>query len=138
MIAREDGSGSKRLSAYTVPASEQVICRPDIAPLAERQKILCDWNATARALPSTTFPELFAVRAAQTPDAIAALFEDQRLSYGALEARANQLAHHLRNLGVGPEVVVGLCVERSPEMLVGLLGIHKAGGLSAARPRLSA
>ena len=78
------------------------------------------------------------MRAAQTPDAIAALFEDQRLSYGALEARANQLAHHLRNLGVGPEVVVGLCVERSPEMLVGLLGIHKAGGLSAARPRLSA
>ena len=126
--ARGRRRGSKRLSAYTVPASEQVICRPDIAPLAERQKILCDWNATARALPSTTFPELFAVRAAQTPDAIAALFEDQRLSYGALEARANQLAHHLRDLGVGPEVVVGLCVERSPEMLVGLLGILKAGG----------
>jgi amino acid adenylation domain-containing protein len=105
-----------------------VICRPDIAPLAERRKILRDWNATARALPSTTFPELFAARAAQTPDAIAALFEDQRLSYGALDARANQLAHHLRALGVGPEVVVGLCVERSPEMFVGLIGILKAGG----------
>jgi pristinamycin I synthase 3 and 4 len=128
VIAREDGGQSKRLIAYTVPASEQVICRPDIAPLAERQKILRDWNATARALPSTTFPELFAARAEQTPDAIAALFEDECLSYGALDARANQLAHHLRALGVGPEVVGGLCVERSLEMLVGLLGILKAGG----------
>jgi pristinamycin I synthase-3/4 len=128
VIAREDGGRSKRLIAYTVPASEQVVCRPDIAPLPERQKILRDWNATARALPSTTFPELFAARAEQTPDAIAALFEDECLSYGALDARANQLAHHLRALGVGPEVVVGLCVERSLEMLIGLLGILKAGG----------
>ena len=53
---------------------------------------------------------------------------EESLSYGELDRRANQLAHHLRALGVGPEVVVGLCVERSPEMLVGLLGILKAGG----------
>ena len=56
------------------------------------------------------------------------VFEDTSLTYGELDARANQLAHHLRALGVGPEVVVGLCVERSLEMLVGLLGILKAGG----------
>ena len=56
------------------------------------------------------------------------MFEDQSLTYVELDARANQLAHHLRGLGVGPETVVGLCVERSPAMLVGLLGILKAGG----------
>ena len=56
------------------------------------------------------------------------VFEDERLSYGELDARSSQLAHHLRALGVGPEVVVGLCIERSLAMLVGLLGILKAGG----------
>ena len=65
---------------------------------------------------------------AKTPDATAVVFEDQSLTYRELDARANQLAHHLRALGVGPEVVVGLCVERSLEMLIGLLGILKAGG----------
>src|SRR4029077_1137063 len=64
----------------------------------------------------------------KTPDATAVLFEDASLTYRELDARANQLAHHLRALGVGPEVVVGLCVERSLEMLIALLGILKAGG----------
>ena len=77
---------------------------------------------------SATLPELFASQVARTPDAVAAVFEDARLSYGELDARASQLAHHLRALGVGPEVVVGLCIERSLEMLIGLLGILKAGG----------
>ena len=73
-------------------------------------------------------PELFAAQVARTPEADAVVFEDERLSYGELDARSSQLAHHLRALGVGPEVVVGLCIERSLAMLVGLLGILKAGG----------
>src|SRR3979411_2288139 len=72
--------------------------------------------------------ELFAAWAARTPDAVALSCADETLSYGELESRANRLAHHLRSLGVGPDVVVGLCVERSLDMVVGLLGILKAGG----------
>ena len=100
----------------------------EILSAAERRVLLHDWNDTARALPPTTLPELFAAQAARTPEAIAVVGEDERLSYGELEVRANRLAHHLRGLGVGPEVVVGLCVERSAAMVVGLLGILKAGG----------
>ncbi len=107
---------------------ELAIGRLDILSSEERHTILRTWNDTAHPIAATTLPELFAAQAARTPDAIAAVFEDKSLSYGALDARANQLAHHLRSLGVGPEVVVGLCVERSLEMLVGLLGILKAGG----------
>ncbi|MGH1557236.1 AMP-binding protein [Caulobacter segnis] len=70
----------------------------------------------------------FARQAALRPEATAVVCEGQALSYGALEARSNQLAHHLRALGVGRDVVVGLCVERSLDMVVGLLGILKAGG----------
>ena len=73
-------------------------------------------------------PELFAAQALRTPDAVAVIFEDRTLTYAALDAHANRLAHHLQSLGVGPETVVGLLVERSPEMVVGLLGILKAGG----------
>ena len=73
-------------------------------------------------------PALFAAQAARTPDATAVIFGDEALSYRDLDRRANQLAHHLRALGVGPEVVVGLCVERSLAMVVGVLGILKAGG----------
>ena len=75
-----------------------------------------------------TLPALFAAQAVRTPDAAAVIFEDRVLSYAALDAHANRLAHHLQSLGVGPETMVGLCVERSLEMVVGLLGILKAGG----------
>src|SRR5262249_33418002 len=94
----------------------------------ERHRLLEDWNATDRAVAAATLPELFAAQVARTPHATAAVFEGESVSYGELDARANRVAHHLRVLGVGPEVVVGLCVERSLEMLIGLLGILKAGG----------
>src|SRR5262249_21239015 len=72
--------------------------------------------------------QLFEEQAARTPDRPAVVFGDQRLTYAELNARANQLARHLKGLGVGPDVPVGLCAERSLEMVVGLLGILKAGG----------
>ena len=87
-----------------------------------------EWNDTAACDASATLPELFAAQVATTPDAVAVVFEKETLTYGELDACANQLAHHLRGLGVGPEVIVGLCVERSPAMVIGLLGILKAGG----------
>ena len=107
---------------------DQLVGRLDILGAEERQTILREWNATARAVPGATLPELFAAQVARTPEADAVVFEDERLSYGELDARSSRLAHHLRGLGVGPEVVVGLCIERSLAMLVGLLGILKAGG----------
>ena len=72
--------------------------------------------------------QLFEAQVERTPEAVAVSYQDMQLTYRHLNQRANQLAHYLRKLGVGPEVLVGLCVERSPDMLVGLLGILKAGG----------
>jgi amino acid adenylation domain-containing protein len=83
---------------------------------------------TAAEFPQVCLHELFARQAARSPDAIAVQYEDEVVTYSELEAGANQLAHHLRRLGVGPEVLVGICVARSARMLVGLLGILKAGG----------
>src|SRR5262249_22134281 len=117
-----------RLLEGAVADPEQRVGALDILSFEERRTILAEWNATAHAVPAATLPELFAAQVTKTPNATAVVFEDQRLTYGELDAHANQLAHHLRGLGVGPEVVVGLCVERSLEMLIGLLGILKAGG----------
>src|SRR4029077_6122144 len=72
--------------------------------------------------------ELFEEQAARTPEAVAVVFEHQWLSYGELNRRANQLAHYLRHFGVRPDARVAVCMERSLEMIIGLLGIVKAGG----------
>jgi aspartate racemase len=96
---------------------------------AERRQVVVEWNDTTTAYPrDSTVHELVAAQAARTPDAVAVICAEKRLSYRALNGRANQLAHHLRKEGVGPGVLVGVCVERSPEMVIGLLGILKAGG----------
>ncbi|MDR0219416.1 MAG: condensation domain-containing protein, partial [Enterobacteriaceae bacterium] len=102
------------------------------APLlseAERQKLLVDFNATQADFPQDALIHtLFEQQAAQAPDAVAVVFEDQRLSYGDLNRRANRLAHYLIDLGVKPDDRVAICSERSLDMVIGLLAILKAGG----------
>ncbi|MGE3536498.1 MAG: amino acid adenylation domain-containing protein [Candidatus Tectimicrobiota bacterium] len=99
-----------------------------LAP-AETERLLHTWNTTQADYPQTRcLHELFAAQAARTPDAVALLCGTRQLTYRDLEQQANQLAHALQRLGVGPDVPVGLCVERSLPMVVGLLGILKAGG----------
>ncbi len=107
---------------------------------AERQTMLLDWNHTALNYPrDTPLHQLLAAQAQRTPDAVAVVYEDRQLTYAELDQRANHLAHHLRSRGVGPNVLVGICVERSLEMMIGLLGIMKAGGayvpMDAAYPQ---
>src|SRR5439155_14654903 len=87
------------------------------------------FNQTATDRPRDKWvQELFEVQVERTPDAIAVDFNNDKLTYGQINARANQLAHHLKNIGVGPDSLVGICIERSLEMMVGLLAVLKAGG----------
>jgi non-ribosomal peptide synthetase component F len=96
---------------------------------AERQQLLVEWNRTAVDYPKDRCAhELFERQVELTPDATAVAFEERQLSYRELNERANRLARHLRGLGVGPDMLAAICVERSLEMVVGLLGIIKAGG----------
>src|SRR5256885_7161372 len=114
---------------------QALVQRPDqplttLPLLTETERALLErWNATGRTYPQERcVHELFEQQAQRQPDAIALVQGEASLSYGELDRRANQVAHSLRQLGVGPEVLVGLCMERSLEMVVGLLGILKAGG----------
>jgi len=94
----------------------------------ERARLLIELNDTAAPYPVACLHELIAQQAAATPDAVAVECREERLTYAELDASANQLAHHLLDLGVGPDVLVGICTRRSTAMVVGLLGILKAGG----------
>ncbi|HEX2091731.1 MAG TPA: amino acid adenylation domain-containing protein, partial [Longimicrobiaceae bacterium] len=101
----------------------------DILPPAERTQVLEGWNATRGPYPERAcVHHLFAEQAARTPEAVAVAYDGGALSYAELDARANRLARRLRGMGVGPDVRVGLCLERGPQMMVGVLGILKAGG----------
>ena len=131
-----DRAGAEAIAARLLRLLEAAVAEPysaigslDILSAEERDTILLGWNDTARPSPPTTLPALFAAQVVRSPDAVAVVCEGESLTYAGLDARANQLAHHLRDLGVGAETVVGLCVERSPGTLVGLLGILKAGGV---------
>ena len=102
----------------------------DILTEKERNIVLKEWNNTEVAYPQKDLclHQLFEEQAGRTPDQVALVFEQQKLTYGELNRRANQLAHHLRQVGVGPDVLVGLFMERSLEMVIGIYGILKAGG----------
>ncbi|PDZ70465.1 non-ribosomal peptide synthetase, partial [Bacillus pseudomycoides] len=95
----------------------------------EEKQLLKEWNDTRVEYPTESIiQELFEQQTARTPEAVALVYKNQRLTYKELNERANQLAHSLLKKGVGPETMVGICMERSVEMIVGLLGILKAGG----------
>jgi amino acid adenylation domain-containing protein len=110
-------------------APQQRISQLALLRPAERAQLLAQGNQSRAAFPDRqTVHSLFEAQVERSPEAVALVFGEQQLSYRELNARANQLGHYLRAAGVGPEVLVGLCVERSVEMIVALLGILKAGG----------
>ncbi|WP_233601911.1 non-ribosomal peptide synthetase [Corallococcus sp. CA047B] len=133
-----DPATAGRMARHFQVLLETLTTRPDVRlselPLLtpdERQQLLHAWNETNEELPPSTFAAAFEQQASRTPEAPAVRFNDMVLSFAQLNARANQLARHLRSLGVGPEVRVALCFERSVDMLVALLGVLKAGGAYA-------
>ncbi len=118
-----------RLLQAAAASPDLPLSRLALLPPAEVAEQLQEWNATDRPdFPAGCLHQPVARQAQRTPDAPALADGTRRLSYGELDRRANRLAHRLRRLGVGPDVVVGLCLERSLEMVVGLLAVLKAGG----------
>ncbi|MEV6684098.1 amino acid adenylation domain-containing protein [Streptomyces sp. NPDC051130] len=103
------------------------LSRLDVLGEDERAKVLTTWNDTAREVPATTLPELFAAQAARTPDATAVRDESSSLTYAELDARSNQLARRLVGAGAGPETVMAVAVPRSPDAVVAILAVLKSG-----------
>ncbi len=127
-IKRMNGHFQTMLAGI-VAQPEQPISELPLLTAKERQQLLIQWNNTQTDYPrDKCIHQLFEEQVKRTPDAVAVVFEQQQLTYRELNSRANQLAHYLRTLGIGSDVPVGICVERSLEMVVGLLGILKAGG----------
>ncbi|QSQ14838.1 non-ribosomal peptide synthetase [Myxococcus landrumensis] len=127
-VARMANHYLRLLQAALTHPSLEVASLPLLGE-AERHRLLVEWNATqAPCAPEPCVNVLFEAQAARTPDAVAVRFEDESLTYGELNEKANRLARHLRRGGVGPDVLVGLCVRRSLDLVVGVLGILKSGG----------
>jgi amino acid adenylation domain-containing protein len=135
-LDRFEGPAIAKTLAHLVTLLEEIAADPErrlgelsMLTAKERQQLL-EWNVPETGyLNDVSIHQLFESQAASTPDATALVFRHERLTYADLNSRANRVAHRLRELGVKPEVRVGLCVERSAEMIVGLLGILKAGGV---------
>jgi amino acid adenylation domain-containing protein len=125
---RRLGGHLERLLAGIVDNPGQRISRLPLLGAAERRRITVEWNATEAKALGETVPRLFDAQVARAPDAVAASFEGRSLSYRELSVNANRLAHHLRRHGVGPNVLVGVFVDRSLEMLIAVLAVMKAGG----------
>jgi amino acid adenylation domain-containing protein len=131
-----DGSTIERMIGHFVTLLEGIVANPLSAisqlPMltsSEQQQLLVEWNNTQTDYPvDKCLHQLFEEQVLKTPQSVAVVFENQRLTYSELNDRSNQLAHYLRYEGVGADVLVGICVERSLEMIVGILGILKAGG----------
>ncbi|QLE41851.1 amino acid adenylation domain-containing protein [Nostoc sp. C052] len=131
-----DSSAIKRMTLHFVTLLESIVANPEqrisqltMLTATEQEQLLIEWNNTQVDYPQDKcIHQLFEEQVERTPDAVAVVFENQQLTYHELNCRANQLAHYLQSLGVSADVLVGICVERSLEMVVGLLGILKAGG----------
>ena len=131
-----DAETIERLNGHFQTLLEGIIANPQqpiselpILTPPEKQQLLRDWNNTYSDYPQNKcLHHLFAEQVERTPNAVAVVFENQQLTYRELNNRANRLAHHLQDLGVKPDQLVGICIERSLEMVIGLLGILKAGG----------
>ncbi|MEH1787861.1 MAG: amino acid adenylation domain-containing protein [Nostoc sp.] len=131
-----ESSTIKRMAGHFQTLLQEIIANPklrlselSLLTEAEKRQLLVEWNDTQVNYPQDQcIHQLFETQVERTPDSIAVVFADQQLSYCELNARANQLAHYLQALGVKPEVLVGICVERSLLMVIGLLAILKAGG----------
>jgi amino acid adenylation domain-containing protein len=126
----------KRLSAnfetllHSVVANEaRRVSELPLLTTTEETQVVSEWNQTIKTYDKEScIHQLFEAQVERTPESIALVFENEHVTYAELNRRANQLAHHLQSLGVGAETLVGICVERSIEMVVGLLGALKAGG----------
>lgn len=127
-IERLAGHLRQALTAM-VTSPETRLSEINMLTAAERHQLLVEWNNTATDYPAhKCIHELFEEQVKQSPDAVAVIFGDTQMTYAELDARANRLAHDLRSSNVGPDVLVGICMERSIEMIVALLAILKAGG----------
>lgn len=130
----------QRLLEAFVTDPEQPVSRLSLLTPAERHQVLVEWNSTGADFPrDRMIHELFESQAERSPEAVAVVFGQRQISYGELDRRASQLAACLRDRGVGPESLVAICIDRSLEMMVALLGILKAGGayvpLDIAHPK---
>ncbi|MCB0214317.1 MAG: amino acid adenylation domain-containing protein, partial [Anaerolineae bacterium] len=131
-----DPSTIERMLGHYTQLMTEIVAAPgkatsgyDLLPAVERDRLLVEWNDTQAEYPQDQcIHHLFEAQVEHTPEAIAVVFGHQQLTYRELNCQVNQLAHHLRSLGVGPDILVGICVERSLEMVIGLLAILKAGG----------
>ncbi|NER91290.1 non-ribosomal peptide synthetase [Moorena sp. SIO3A2] len=127
-IARMAGHFQNLLEGIVNDPQQRVTALP-LMTESELDQILVEWNNTTTDYPNhKCIHQLFEEQVEKTPDAVAVVFEEQKLTYSQLNSKANQLAHYLQKLGVVPETLVGICIERSAEMVVGLLAILKAGG----------
>jgi amino acid adenylation domain-containing protein len=126
----------QRMLGHFQTILESIVSAPDtqitelpLLTVGERHQLLVEWNDTQKHYPhSQCIHQLFEQQVDSTPDAIALVFQNQQLTYQELNQRANQVAHYLQKLGVKPDTLVGICMERSLEMVIGILAILKAGG----------